>query len=292
MTRSHGFTLIEMAIVLVIITILIGGLAMPLSAQIQARRIAETNKTLEEAREAILGYAMTNTVQGSCQCKYSRENPGDPTSIYTLVPDSSSNPDSPPCLVSLCRPTTLSDTDLSLSVLRHYLPCPDTDNDGIEDRGLPDDAGACKEPVGLLPWVTLGTAAQDAWGNRLLYAVSKKFSNKTTGFFNTNKGDFQICDTSGCTALGNVAAEVPVVLVSHGPNGWGALNVNGTPLALPTGLDEAKNLDTRSQIYVSRSPYKPADGSAAEKAKEFDDLVRWISADQLRGRICPAGGCP
>ena len=45
MTIQRGFTLIEMAIVLVIVTILIGGLAMPLSAQIQARRIAETSVT-------------------------------------------------------------------------------------------------------------------------------------------------------------------------------------------------------------------------------------------------------
>ena len=44
MKRTRGFTLIELAIVLVIITILIGGLAMPLSAQIQARRIAETKQ--------------------------------------------------------------------------------------------------------------------------------------------------------------------------------------------------------------------------------------------------------
>jgi prepilin-type N-terminal cleavage/methylation domain-containing protein len=36
MKQARGFTLIELAIVLVIMTILIGGLAMPLSAQIQA----------------------------------------------------------------------------------------------------------------------------------------------------------------------------------------------------------------------------------------------------------------
>jgi len=59
---QRGFTLIEMAIVLVIITVLIGGLAMPLSAQIQARRIAETKKTLEEAQHAIMGYKLHTAI--------------------------------------------------------------------------------------------------------------------------------------------------------------------------------------------------------------------------------------
>ncbi len=58
MKNQRGFTLIEMAIVLVIVTILIGGLAMPLSAQIQARRIAETRADMNAIREVIIGYAM------------------------------------------------------------------------------------------------------------------------------------------------------------------------------------------------------------------------------------------
>jgi prepilin-type N-terminal cleavage/methylation domain-containing protein len=58
MNQARGFTLIEMAIVLVIITILIGGLAMPLSAQIQARRIAETRADMRAIQDALIGYAM------------------------------------------------------------------------------------------------------------------------------------------------------------------------------------------------------------------------------------------
>lgn len=62
MTRPHGFTLIELAIVLVIITILIGGLAVPLSAQIQARRVAETRADMRAIQDALIGYAMSRTV--------------------------------------------------------------------------------------------------------------------------------------------------------------------------------------------------------------------------------------
>ena len=70
MKTQHGFSLIELAIVLVIVTILIGGLAVPLSAQIEARRIGETRKIMEEAREAIFGYAMTHNTGGATPRPY------------------------------------------------------------------------------------------------------------------------------------------------------------------------------------------------------------------------------
>jgi len=227
MTTQRGFTLIELAIVLVIITILIGGLAVPLSAQIQARRVAETKKTLDEAREALIGYAMSHTAP------------------------------------------------------RPYLPCPDTDGNGTEDRA---NGGACIQTQGWFPWVTLGTAAQDAWGNRLRYAVTDAFA-KLAGFSNADSGTFQICSASGCASI-DVASNVPVVLLSYGPDGWGALNVNGNTLAQPVSANEKENTNTDFN-YVSRSPSR-ADSASGE----FDDLVKWISADQLRGRLCPAGGCP
>lgn len=236
MIPQRGFTLIELAIVLVIMTILIGGLAVPLSAQIQARRIAETKQTLNEAREAIFGYAMAH-----------------PASNGTGAP---------------------------------YLPCPNINGDGLEG---PRDAGRCLNTEGFFPWAALGTAAQDAWGNRLRYAVTEEFANSVTGFQNTDLGDRQICTTSAnagqgdCGALGNVAANVPIVILSHGPNGWGARNLNGNTLAAPSSNTERENTnsDHVDQEFVSRTP-----------SDDFDDLVTWISADQLRGRICPPGGCP
>jgi len=240
--QSRGFTLIELAIVMVIMTILIGGLAMPLSAQIQARRIAETKQILEEAREAIIGYAMTHNTGGATP--------------------------------------------------RPYLPCPDTNGNGIEEP-RDDDTGVCPGEIGRFPWVTLGTAAQDAWGNRLRYVAPAVLTNSNNGFYNGSKPTphtppdtwNQVCSAANCPVV-NVAADVPVVLVSHGPNGWGARNVNGNTLASPTSNDEKENLDADSH-YVSRSPSGPGDA-----AGEFDDLAVWLSFDVLINRVCPAGGCP
>ncbi|MCD6706257.1 MAG: type II secretion system GspH family protein [Thiobacillus sp.] len=287
MKRTRGFTLIELAIVLVIMTILIGGLAMPLSAQIQARRIAETNRTLEEAREAIIGYAMSHRSTATCTCTYS---PGNPVTATPLA-----------CL-SFCPVSTVTDTvtgDITLPT-GHRLPCPDKLDDGDplttdDGDGVADHIGAnltadCVKPYGYLPWATLGVASQDAWGNRLRYAVTDTFS-QSAGFSNSDEGDLSVCDSSANSGTsdcepGNVADKVPVVLVSYGSNGWGALNVNGKTQAPPNSDNEKENANTDTE-FVSRTPSR-----AGDAAGEFDDLVKWISADQLRGRICPAGGCP
>ena len=232
MKQTRGFTLIEMAIVLVIMTILIGGLAVPLSAQIQARRIAETNQTLEEAREAIIGYAMTHRTAGN----------------------------------------------------KPYLPCPDLTGNGTEDRV----GNTCQNQTGFLPWVTLGVGAKDAWGNRLQYATHNDVSNSATGIDSTvtpAAGWRQVCNSNACVS-GNIAANVPAVVVSHGPNGWGARNaINGNQLAAPTGVNEQENLDGDT-VYVSRAPSKPDAPSG-----EFDDLVTWMSYPLLFPRVCPTG-CP
>lgn len=233
MRKLRGFTLIELAIVLVIVTILIGGLAVPLAAQIKARRVAETNKTLEEARQAIIGYAMTHKA------------------------------------VSTGKP---------------YLPCPDTNGDGIEEARI---SGICPSQVGFLPWATLGAGAQDAWGNRLLYATTTDVSNDNPGIGSTvapNSSWNQVCSSNTC-ASGYVAQNVPVVIASMGPNGWGARSVSGNTLAPPTGADELENLDG-DNIFVSRSPTELGSPNG-----EFDDLVVSISYYVLYPAVCPTG-CP
>jgi prepilin-type N-terminal cleavage/methylation domain-containing protein len=57
---QRGFTLVEIAIVLVIVGFLIGGLVTPLTMQIEQRKVSETQRALDEAREALIGFALRN----------------------------------------------------------------------------------------------------------------------------------------------------------------------------------------------------------------------------------------
>lgn len=57
---QHGFTLIELAIVLFIVALLMGGMLLPLSGQQDIRNRGDTQKILADARDALLGFAMAN----------------------------------------------------------------------------------------------------------------------------------------------------------------------------------------------------------------------------------------
>jgi prepilin-type N-terminal cleavage/methylation domain-containing protein len=59
-SSNSGFTLIELAIVMFIVSLLIGGMLLPLSAQQEVRSRQETEKVLADIRDALIGFAITN----------------------------------------------------------------------------------------------------------------------------------------------------------------------------------------------------------------------------------------
>ncbi len=56
-----GFTLVEMAVVLVIVGLLLAGLLIPLSAQIDQRNYSDAQKAMNDIKDALAGYAMSHT---------------------------------------------------------------------------------------------------------------------------------------------------------------------------------------------------------------------------------------
>lgn len=57
---SRGFSLIEMSIVLLLVTLLLGSILIPLSTQVDQRRVSDTEKQLEAIKEALIGFAIAN----------------------------------------------------------------------------------------------------------------------------------------------------------------------------------------------------------------------------------------
>lgn len=73
MNQSKGFSLIELAIAIFVITLLLGGLLVPLSTQVEQRQISDVRKYLEEIKEALIGFAVTN---GRLPCPASSSSAG------------------------------------------------------------------------------------------------------------------------------------------------------------------------------------------------------------------------
>lgn len=147
-----------------------------------------------------------------------------------------------------------------------FLPCPDTDGDGIEEarNGL----GNCPNAEGNVPWSTLGLGRSDPWNRPYGYRVTPAFSN-SSGFQLTSVGTLRLCTDSTCAAVPpTVATGVPAVILTKGKNGAGG------------GANEGENSDADND-FVSKEP-DPA----------YDDIVIWLSPNVLFNRMVAAGRLP
>jgi type II secretory pathway pseudopilin PulG len=231
----RGFSLIEVAIAVFIITLLLGGILVPLATQVEQRKTSETQKALDDFRQALLGFALAYG----------------------------------------------------------YLPCPDMTagpgaNDGQEDVNV----GVCVTNEGNLPWATLGVTGYDSWGNRHRYRVHPSFSQRApaTLFTLSTTSNLQVCADQGCgTSLTTIADGPPAVVLSHGKNGYGAINsITNTVNPAPTSLDELANTSgTADTIYVSH-----AQSDIGSTTGEFDDIVVWLSREILLNRMVAGGRLP
>ena len=160
---SRGYSLIEIALALLVLGILLSAVLLPLQARLTTEQLHEVDNTLEQARTAVVAFAISHRTAHR-QLNYGGV-------IYDIPAG------------------------------RPYLPCPDIDNDGVEDRAanttdepLPvaelTVAMTCREHKGLLPWRTLGMRVNtDPWGNRIGYRVDPSFASGLLGFDETFRAD-------------------------------------------------------------------------------------------------------
>lgn len=267
--QRAGFSLIEVAVVLAIVAILLTLAAGPISSQLQQARTTETKRMMEEAKEALIGFAIAN---GRFPCP--------------AIEGAAGTPDNPPNsagLESFCVAAAGS--------------CP-----GAETT-TPQPHGNCSNFYGgFLPAASLGLAGiddkgflRDAWverANRIRYAVSDQTvgtellpftrpggmkAATIDGLGEATKKYVFVCSAaagmtaSACGPGNELTARTPVILFSRGANAS----------APAVGSDEQKNLDG-DKVFIWHTP-------SSDAGNEFDDIFTWIPITSLLSRLQAAG---
>ena len=254
LAHQRGFTLVELSIVILIIGLILGGLAMPLATQRDNARIRDAGEQLDDVSNALEGFALVNG----------------------------------------------------------FLPCPATPSSNGTAAG---GGGTCTVQHGFVPATTLDIEGSrnednlllDPWGSPLRYSVSSSDADGDGQWDFVTPGemrdvtmpvlspDLTVCSTSAgssSTACGapndTLSNQAPVVVLSLGKD-WNAFssadqveNVGTTLGGGPSGTSYRVAADV---VFVSR-------GRSNQPGAEFDDSIRWISANGLYRGMVAAGRLP
>ena len=244
--RLAGFSLVEMAIVILIAGIMMGAGLSLLAVKQAAAQADVTRKNQEIIKQALINYLGKNK---RLPC------PADTTGTE-LRPVTSPLPSLPPCL--------------------NY--------------------------SGVVPYATLGlerSVALDGWENFIDYVITPPATPApATPPYNAWLYTYSAtpstlpCDTSICSGTNlsfwpsNTAGSIIVTgslssmvaaLISHGKNGYGAVNIKGVKnVFLGAGTDEIKNISITLPITIVKR-----DTSDTPTGNAFDDVVMVLSANDL-----------
>lgn len=254
--KISGFTLIELAVVMVIIGIILGSTLSTLSSRIEFSRNSETQAELEEIKQAMISYAY----------------------VYGYLPCPDCNNAAGSCATAAAANIADGESDYDSTLGAGLNRC-------FEDQA-----------AGNVPWVTLGLGHSDAWGTRYRYSVQNEYADVDNAFaLNSADGsgiiqepDFA-ADVTGVVPR-TLANNVVAVIFSHGKNGFGGTDENNVArVVVPAAnIDELDNTDD-NEFYYTR-PATTADAAIANG--EFDDIVTWISEFELKGKMVEAGRLP
>ena len=250
----RGFSLVELAIASLIMALLLGSIIVPLQGQVRIRKLDETQRILDQARDALLGYVAAN---GYFPC---------PASSTSNGQEASPNHATGACNASVTFATALSG----------FLPAVTLGFTPVDGSGYALDA-----------WGLTQNRIRYAVANATVNAVTNPFT-KTNGMRSATMASIQsattllyVCRTgTGVTATGCAAAadelsdNAIAVIWSLGENA-------------PTGGSaphEDKNLNN-TRVFVL-APYSTTGGAV------FDDQLTWIGPPMLFSKLIAAGQLP
>jgi type II secretory pathway pseudopilin PulG len=269
-STAAGFSLLELAITLAVLTVLLGGLLVPLSTQIAQRNESSTQRTLDDINEALLGFAASN---GRLPCPAVGASG---VESFALGGDASNG---------ACQ-------GVFGQVAIGFIPAATLGLSQIDSDGFAIDAwGGTQNRIRYAVWVdTLNgsanpftrkdgmRAATMTWvGSAELLHVCASGSGVVAA--GVTPGAHCATAPGGDDVANALTRNAPVVVWSVGANGATG-GTSTDEIQNPNPINPTASAD---RIFVSHT---------RSGTPEFDDLVTWMSAGRLVNRLIVAGQLP
>ncbi len=263
---AGGFTLVELAVVIAIVALLLGALLTPLATQYQLRKNKEAERDLQEIKEALTGFAITN---GRL-----------PWPDRDFLPDGVENlpPGFGPPHISIGPPPC--------TVCEGLLPW----------RTL---GTASTDPWGRI----YRYRVSPEFGFPVLTGQPAGVGVPNEQFDLFDSGTIRVNTRAENKADIVLTTDAAAAVVSLGNNGAGGVRLNATFIAqAPAGTDERVNSDGANLLpptahFYGRSITLSVSGACSDTVVgpqfcEFDDLAMWIPRVVLINRMVEAGRLP
>jgi prepilin-type N-terminal cleavage/methylation domain-containing protein len=261
---NKGFSLLELSVVLVVISMMIGGL-LNLATQMAAEaKQNELEMKLATIEEALLNFRKANN-RLPCPADGTLSTTNQYFGLEGVTPGD-------------C--TTGSSYSANIRTSAAALPTANFYNSTYSNT-----------VGGVVPARTLGLSEgymMDPWGGRFVYVVDKRLT--ATNAFNTHPATStsvgSLTVRTRASAGATLTSSAAVVLLSHGQNGHGAYQISGTrKISGATDSDELKNChctatSMTSTAYDSTFVQHPSTESVG--AGGYDDTLRFYGRAYFR----------
>ncbi len=257
-SKSRGFSLIEIAVVLIIISVLITMVAVPLATQLDLKRREETAKQLELIKEAVIGFALSN---GRFPCAARSTDNG-----LESVIDANAG---------------------TCNSFNGFLPAATLGLNVIDSSGFAVDAWGIQQNRIRYAVADAGLATANApCPNTGVHFFTQKngMQKATMSCLNDNSSGIAML-TVKSTSVTNPPNCIPATLTTKSPFVVFSLGKNAATGGVDP--DEAINLTANAVNFISHTPT-----AAGTCAGEFDDIVTWPSLNTIFGRMVQAGKLP
>ena len=266
---KSGFTLIEMAVVIMILGIAIAA-ATPLYKQYLTDREREATEDVIRMASAELGNFRSLRGRYPCPASLTDVRGVDPT--YGYEGDCAPPPlPAVPQAVGTCAGGICIEQSIPARLI-------DIDPDPAATNFIRP-----RVRVGWLPFRELNMDEKevlDGHGNRLLYVVTERLAVDTT--FQADHGGVEILNGQGVSVLGDNSGSAHFIVISPGPNSLGGWTRDGIQMPCPdAGSVEEQNSTCTIDLVNNSAIYQDAEGNIAGGNTNFDDSIIYFTQAQM-----------